>query len=247
MMSKSRKAVISWCTDGTKDFSMAVKNRSEHDLQQQLRCISRERTFSLRQYEYNRLKLTKDLIEMDKYYCHRSRFDPLQYSFWTEDDLELEKVREDRKKKKINRPKTTPASLAKGNVPACLYGEDITEFKAPRRTAESDATSTVSYRSSSVLSEKAIIMEKIRRIKDEACARKATYKPRLVVTNSFVHEFEWLDFKHSRWFMEKTSKKYHNMFGEYLKNLPPEKEPLYLTQNQIFKKHKKKIKLPHTA
>ena len=58
--------------------------------------------------------------------------------------------------------------------------------------------------------EEDMIMEEIRRLKEEACSRRPTPRLRKVISlNKFVHEFEWLDTKHTAWFMNKTSKLCH--------------------------------------
>ncbi|XP_063691216.1 uncharacterized protein LOC134823615 [Bolinopsis microptera] len=160
----------------------------------------------VRVYKLDRLKMTKELLAIEKSaaICRRDNFDKYKYPcFW---DPDVPSIVEGYKPVVIGH-----VSRAKAKEPApMLYGEEPSAFLPPTRDHGNLRRCSSESSLESNLDTASQIMEGIRRIQVEACSRQPKQLVKKVITmGRFVNEFEWLDTKHTQWFMDNTVKVFH--------------------------------------
>lgn len=180
------------------DVALASKKRENSMLQNKLHCIHKQEEYARKLHQLNRTRLMKELISIDKQFgdLKRTNFDISQYPvFWEEEEGGLPKV-------------AVPLATVRVEEPTVmLYGQQYFPSRGGAHSQVSQVSeSEVSH---SEESQPDSILEDVRRMKLQACARQPTPKLRTVTENKFVHQFEWLDTLHTKWFMEKASKTFH--------------------------------------
>eukprot|EP00116_Pleurobrachia_bachei_P008757 sb/3469019/ len=188
--------LYSFCT---RELAMAANKRADMKLTSTLSTLDTQREYCTRVYKLNRLQLTRELLAMEKNskQCRETDFNP--------DKFPSGLLREERrtKKKAVTAPENVPIS-----APAMLYGEEPAQFvREVRLPSISPDPSQISLR---YHSDQNPLITQLRAIKDDYCSiEPVPFAKKPVKMDRFVHEFEWLDTKHTEWFMEKTIKLYH--------------------------------------
>ena len=193
----------------SKELALTANKRAEQILKNQKVSIAKQRDYMTRVYKLERLKMTKELLAIEKSaaICRRENFDKYKYPcFW---DPDVESVVGGNKPVIIGH-----VSRAKAREPPpMLYGEEPSAFFPPTREGDPcpmRRSSSESSLESDLVDTASQIMEGIRKIQVEACSREPKKLAKKVITmGRFVNEFEWLDTKHTQWFMDKTVKIFH--------------------------------------
>ena len=193
----------------SKELALTANKRAEQILKSQKLSIVKQSDYMIRVYKLDRLKMTKELLAIEKSaaICRRDNFDKYKYPcFW---DPEVESVIEGNKP--VIKGHVSRGAKAKEPVPM-LYGEEPSAFLPSTREQDPGPLRRCSSESSleTVSDTASQIMEGIRKIQVEACSREPKQLDKKVITmGRFVNEFEWLDTKHTQWFMDKTVKIFH--------------------------------------
>ena len=179
----------------SKELALTANKRADMFLRNKISSINNERQHCMRAYNLNRLKLTKDLLAIEKSsaQCRKDNFNPANYPGLWEDEGFRGTIEKD-----------GPSGIRLPAIPNLLYGEEPSVFLTHREaTLFSEASLSVSEPGDPIL-------EELRRIKDEACARRPRrFVKKQIAVNRFVNDFEWLDNRQTKWFMEKTIKVFH--------------------------------------
>ncbi|KAL5248790.1 hypothetical protein ACHWQZ_G017843 [Mnemiopsis leidyi] len=209
----------------SKELALTANKRAEQILKNQKLSIVKQKDYMTRVYKLDRLKMTKELLAIEKSaaLCRRDNFDKYKYPcFW---DPEVESV-VDGSRPVIRGHVSRAAAKAKEPV-QMLYGEAPSRFLPPTREQDQAPLRRCSSESSleTVPDTASQIMEGIRKIQLEACSRQPRKLEKKVITmGRFVNEFEWLDTKHTQWFMDRTVKIFHkNLMQEIRKEAERER------------------------
>ena len=195
--------LYSFCS---KELALAANKRSDQILRKEKLSIGKQSEYMVRVYKLDRLKMTKELLAIEKSaaICRRDNFDKYKYPcFW---DPDVPSIVEGYKPVVIGH-----VSRAKAKEPApMLYGEEPSAFLPPTRDHGNLRRCSSESSLESNLDTASQIMEGIRRVQVEACSRQPKQLVKKVITmGRFVNEFEWLDTKHTQWFMDNTVKVFH--------------------------------------